>query len=177
GVWGDGNLGYITSLLLKIFFPDSKIIVMGKNTEKLNLFTFVDDTFLINEIPNKDDKIAIDHAFECVGGHGSESAIDQIIDHINPEGSISLLGVSEYPVPINTRMILEKGLNVFGTSRSGRKDFIKTVEIYKDNPKVVSYLENIISETIEIRTLKDINKAFDKDMNSNFGKTVLKWDK
>ncbi|MDR0900620.1 MAG: alcohol dehydrogenase catalytic domain-containing protein, partial [Methanobrevibacter sp.] len=39
GVWGDGNLGYITSLLLKIFFPDSKIIVMGKNTEKLNLFT------------------------------------------------------------------------------------------------------------------------------------------
>lgn len=174
GVWGDGNVGYITSLLLKIFFPDSKVIVMGKNLEKLNLFTFVDDTFLIDELP---DNFSIDHAFECVGGNGSQSAIDQIIDHINPEGTISILGVSEYPVPINTRMILEKGLNVFGTSRSGRKDFIKTVEIFEEYPDFISYLENIISKKIEIRDLNDINKAFEWDLNSNFGKTVLIWDK
>ncbi|OQD59391.1 putative ribitol-5-phosphate dehydrogenase [Methanobrevibacter arboriphilus JCM 13429 = DSM 1125] len=174
GVWGDGNLGYITSLLLKIFFPESKIIVFGKNNEKLNLFTFADETFRINEVP---DEIKIDHAFECVGGRGSQPAINQIIDLINPEGTISLLGVSEYDVPMNTRMILEKGLLLFGTSRSGRSDFIKTIEIFKEHPKILKYLENIINDIIEIRTLNDINLAFEKDFNSSFGKTVLIWNK
>ncbi|RBQ22779.1 L-threonine 3-dehydrogenase [Candidatus Methanobinarius endosymbioticus] len=174
GVWGDGNLGYITSLLLKIIFPESKIVVFGKNDEKLNLFTFADDTFKINEIP---EDIKIDHAFECVGGRGSQLALDQIIDLIHPEGTISLLGVSEYPVPINTRMVLEKGLLVFGTSRSGRKDFIKTIEIFKEYPRVLKYLENIVNDTIEIKNLEDINIAFEKDFNSSFGKTVLLWNK
>lgn len=174
GVWGDGNLGYITSLLLKIFFPESEIIVFGKNEEKLNIFTFVDETFKINEIPNN---LNIDHAFECVGGRGSQLAVDQIIDLINPEGTISLLGVSEYPVPVNTRMILEKGLFLFGTSRSGRKDFIKTIELFEKYPKILKYLENIINDVVEIKTLNDINLAFEKDFNSTFGKTVLIWNK
>jgi ribitol-5-phosphate 2-dehydrogenase len=174
GVWGDGNLGYITTLLLKIFFPESKIIIFGVNNEKLNLFTFADETFLVNKIPKN---LSIDHAFECVGGTGSQSAIDQIIDFINPEGTISLLGVSEYPIPINTRMILEKGLKLFGTSRSGKKDFIKTIEIFKNNSEMMTYLENIISEIIEIRTINDINKAFERDLNINTGKTVLIWNK
>lgn len=174
GVWGDGNLGYITSLLLKTFFPNSEIIVFGKNDEKLNIFTFVDDTFKINEVPND---LKIDHAFECVGGRGSKLALDQIIDLIHPEGTISLLGVSEYHVPLNIRMILEKGLFVFGTSRSGRKDFVKTIEIFKEHPKVLKYFENIVNDTIKIKNLEDINIAFEKDFNSSFGKTVLIWNK
>jgi len=174
GVWGDGNLGYITSLLLKILFPKSEIIVFGVIEEKLNMFTFADKAIMVNEVP---DDLKIDHAFECVGGRGSQIAINQIIDFINPEGTISLLGVSEYPVPINTRMILEKGLFVFGTSRSGREDFLGTIEIFKKYPKVLKYLENIVSDTIEINNLEDINYAFEKDFNSSFGKTVLIWNK
>lgn len=174
GVWGDGNLGYITALLLKTLLPESSIIVFGKTDEKLNIFTFVDETYKVNKVP---DGLKIDHAFECVGGPGSQLAINQIIDNIHPEGTISLLGVSEYIVPINTRMILEKGLYLFGTSRSGRDDFIKTIKIFDNNPKFVSYLENIINDVIHVRTLDDINNAFEKDFNSNFGKTVLVWDK
>lgn len=64
----------------------------------------------------------VDHAFECVGGIKSEDAIEQIIDHINPEGCISLMGVSEEPVDVNTRMVLEKGLTLLGNSRSGYED-------------------------------------------------------
>jgi ribitol-5-phosphate 2-dehydrogenase len=174
GVWGDGNVGYITSLLLKIFYPKSEIITFGVHDEKLSLLSFVDKVFKINEVP---DNFSIDHAFECVGGIGSQSAIDQIIDIINPEGTISLLGVSEYPVLINTRMILEKGLYFFGTSRSGRSDFLETIQIFEKFPKIISYLENIINDTIRVRDLEDINKAFERDFNSNFGKTVLVWDK
>ncbi|KZX16129.1 D-xylulose reductase [Methanobrevibacter cuticularis] len=174
GVWGDGNLGYITSLLLTVFFPDSKVIVFGTNDEKLNMFSFVDKTFKINEIPSG---LTVDHAFECVGGRKSQIAINQIIDYIEPEGTVSILGVSEYPIQINTRMILEKGISVFGSSRSGKEDFINTMRIFKNHPIILSYLENIISNVFKIRYLTDINEAFERDFNSNFGKTILIWDK
>ncbi|MDR2967645.1 MAG: alcohol dehydrogenase catalytic domain-containing protein [Methanobacteriaceae archaeon] len=174
GVWGDGNVGYITSLLLKILYPKSEVFTFGVHDEKLSLFGFVDDVFKVNEVSSN---FCIDHAFECVGGTGSISATDQIIDIINPEGIISLLGVSEYPIPVNTRMILEKGLYLFGSSRSGRSDFLETIQIFERYPKIISYLENIINDTIRVRDLKDINKAFERDFNSDFGKTVLIWDK
>lgn len=174
GVWGDGNVGYITTLLLKTFYPKTKIFTFGKNYNKLSYFTFADETYSINEIPSS---TKIDHAFECVGGQKSQTAINQIIDLINPEGTISLLGVSEYPVSINTRKILEKGLKFFGSSRSTRKDFEKTMEILKHNPEITTYLENLITSEIKIRTIEDIHYAFEKDNQINFGKTILKWDK
>ncbi len=60
-----------------------------------------------------------------MGGKGSQQAIEQIINIINPEGSIALLGVSELSIQVNTRMVLEKGLTIIGSSRSGLKDFEK----------------------------------------------------
>ncbi|MGN1418302.1 MAG: alcohol dehydrogenase catalytic domain-containing protein, partial [Acutalibacteraceae bacterium] len=102
GVWGDGNLSYMTSIFIKKFFPETQLYIFGVIPKKLADFTFADKTFLVSEIP---DGLTVDHAFECVGGNGSQAAINQIIDYINPEGTISILGVSEYPVPINTRMV------------------------------------------------------------------------
>ena len=73
GVWGDGNVGFITSLILKKQFPESKIIVFGKNEEKLSFFSFVDETYQIDSIP---EDLRVDHAFEAVGGKASEYAIE-----------------------------------------------------------------------------------------------------
>lgn len=174
GVWGDGNLGYITSLLLKTMYPEIEVYVFGKNEAKLQDFTFADGIFQINSIP---EDFSMDHAFECVGGAGAYKAINQIIDYINPEGTIGILGVSEEPAPINTRMVLEKGLRIVGSSRSGREDFVKLVELYKERPEVVDYLENIVGEQIVIRELRDINRAFEKDIHKLIGKTVMIWEK
>ncbi len=174
GVWGNGNVGYITSLLLKILFPYSKIIIFGTTLEKLSYFSFADERYAIDNIP---DGITIDHAFECVGGNNSGEAINQIIDLINPQGTIAILGVSEHEVAINTRMILEKGLILFGSSRSGREDFENTLKLIENNGKIVSYLENLITHCVEINDLMDINNAFELDNNSKFGKTVLKLNK
>ena len=173
GVWGDGNLGYITSLFIKKMFPETELYIFGISKEKLADFTFADATFHVNEIP-KD--MWIDHAFECVGGNGSPIAIEQIIDVIKPEATVSILGVSEYPVPINTRMILEKGLRFFGSSRSGVKDFEKTVEMYEKFPEITDYLGNIVSSVNTVRTIGDIKAAFEKDSRKEFGKTIMKWE-
>lgn len=173
GVWGDGNLGYITTLLLKKNFPESKVYIFGTNYEKLADFTFADGAYLVNDVP---DGLQIDHAFECVGGNGSPVAIEQIIGLIKPEGTISLMGVSEYPVAVNTRMVLEKGLRLFGSSRSGVKDFERTVSLYRKNPEIIDYLGNLISSVNEIKTIADIKAAFEKDTRKAFGKTIMKWE-
>lgn len=172
-VWGDGNLGYITSLFLKYTFPNSKIVVFGTQSEKLADFTFVDETHLVNDVP---EGFTMDHAFECVGGNGSPIAIEQIIGLIKPEATISILGVSEYPVPINTRMILEKGIRMFGSSRSGVADFEKTVEMYTKYPEIIDYLGNLVSSVNVVRTTSDIKAAFEKDTQKSFGKVIMKWE-
>ena len=130
-------------------------------------------------IPLKDipEDLRIDHAIECVGGPASQKAIDQIIDHIHPEGTISLLGVSEYPVPINTRMVLEKGLRFFGSSRSGREDFQKTVDMYVSNPEILGYLSNLVGAQVEVSSIKDMTKAFEMDIQKVMGKTIMIWNK
>lgn len=174
GIWGDGNLGYITATLFKAMYPETKLYIFGLDRSKLADFTFADDTFSIMNIPTD---LRVDHAFECVGGEGSPKAINQIIDYINPEGTISILGVSENPVAINTRMILEKGLRVFGSSRSGRADFEKTVQLYQTNPELVEYLQNIIGVTVPVRTVEDMKKAFELDRQNAFGKTIMIWEK
>ena len=174
GVWGDGNLGYTTSLLLKSLYPKMSVYVMGLNRSKLNDFTFVDGTYLINELP---EDFRVDHAFECVGGNGAPKAINQMIDYICPEGTMAILGVTEDYAPINTRMILEKGLRMIGSSRSGREDFVCLVELYKEKPEIIEYLENIVGEQVTIREIQDITKAFEKDIHKLIGKTIMVWDK
>ena len=174
GIWGDGNLGYITAVFFRAMFPASSLYVFGVHQEKLSQFSFADETFLVTDIPPG---LSVDHAFECVGGDASQRAINQIIDHICPEGTISLLGVSEYPVPVNTRMVLEKGLRIFGSSRSGRKDFLETVSLYRSHPEIISYLSNIEREKIEIRTIADMNRAFETDIHKSIGKTIMIWNK
>lgn len=173
GVWGDGSLGFITALLLKNMFPDSKVIVFGKHQENLNLFSFADEVHRVHEVPSD---TAIDHGFECVGSSAAQLAIDQIIDLINPQGTINLFGVSEYPIPINTRMVLEKGLTVQGNSRSEREDFIGVVKLLSENPQLFDYLEKLVTDVCEINSLNDLKEAFDKDSVSKFGKTILKWN-
>ncbi len=174
GVWGDGNLGYITSLLLKIMFPESKISIFGVNREKLSNFTFADSLNVVSDI---DSKVRVDHAFECVGSDASQKAINQMIDLIRPEGTISLMGVAEYPVPVNTRLVLEKGLRMYGSSRSGREDFERTINLYINHPEIIGYLRNLISSEVVVRNIEDMNIAFENDMRHEAGKTIMIWDK
>lgn len=173
GIWGDGNLGYILSAILSELYKDCQLYVMGVHEEKLSTFTFADETFQVDNIPYD---LKIDHAFECVGGSASQNVIEQIIAHIHPEGSVALMGVSENVVPVNTRMMLEKGLHVFGSSRSGKKDFEKVIKLYKTYPSLNKYFLNLIGRVIDVKDIKDMTNAFEYDLNSSFGKTIMRWD-
>lgn len=172
GVWGDGNLGFIIALLLKKLYPNAKLLVFGKTKLKLDYFSFADEIYHIDQIPKN---VTFDHGFECVGKVGSQYAINQIIDHITPEGTVAILGVSEDPVSINTRMILEKGLRIYGSSRSTPADFSHTIELYQMYPDIPEYLSNLIADVFKIRQTEDIHRAFESDLANRFGKTVMEW--
>ena len=174
GIWGDGNLAYCTALLFKKRFPQSEIYIFGKHEIKMEDFVFADKVFNVADIP---DDLRIDHAFECIGGSASGTGINQIIDYINPEGTISILGVSEDPVPVNTRMVLEKGITIYGSSRSSIQNFKDTIDFYEEHPEVIEYLEKIINQVVPVYSLSDMRKAFDIDIHKAGGKTVMLWKK
>ncbi len=174
GIWGDGNLAYITSLLLKSRFPQYEVCVFGIDETKMREFTFADGVYNCSCIP---EDLRVDHAFECVGSAASGIAINQIIDFIHPEGTIAIMGVSEELVPIHTRMVLEKGLRIFGSSRCGVKDFRDLLEFYRRNPDVVQKMKKIVGEVLTIHSLEDMNAAFEADAAMPGGKTVMIWEK
>ena len=171
GIWGDGGLGYLTALVIKAKFPNAKITVIGMDETKLSMFSFVDETYLADKLPTD---LKVDHAFECCGGGGSYYAIKQIIDTINPQGTLMLMGVSENKVGINTRMVLEKGMTLVGCSRSGRADFEKAVELM-ENEDFQRRMKVIIFEDEPVRSIGDICRVMANDLTTPF-KTVFKWD-
>ncbi len=172
GVWGDGSLSYVVSAILKYYLPATTVSVIGVQQTKLDLFQFVDEIYTIDQITQNG--IWFDDTFECVGGQESGNAISQMIDVINPEGVIMLMGVSENPIGINTRMVLEKGLMMIGRSRSRREDFEEAIKILETNEKMVRRMKALISDTIQISKVEDINLAFEKARAADF-KVILNW--
>jgi ribitol-5-phosphate 2-dehydrogenase len=172
GVWGDGTLGYLTALVLKKSYPKSKVFVVGGSSGKSEAFTFVDAVYHRDKLPSE---FIVDQAFECVGGVKAERAVNQIIDVIKPQGTISLMGVSEENIAINTRMVLEKGISLVGNSRSSYEDFEKARDFILEYEDVPRYLGNIVSDIINITDTDKIHEAFSVDKSNKF-KTILRWE-
>ena len=84
GIWGDGNLGYITAVFFRYMHPDTKLIIFGTNEDKLSSFTFADETHLVWEIP---EGLTTDHAIECVVEMPPKGNRSDEVDLIQPEGN------------------------------------------------------------------------------------------
>ncbi len=171
-VWGDGGLGYCVCCLLRYFLPETSITSIGVHRRKQEMFQFVDECLTADEVSGEP---VYDDAFECVGGQASGNAIAQMIDTVLPEGILMLMGVSEEPVPVNTRMVLEKGLTMIGRSRSAREDFVKAVEIMENNRMFSDRIGMLISDVMEIRNMNDMHKAFRQSRAVDF-KLVMDWN-
>ncbi len=171
GVWGDGSMGYMVSLVLKRMYPKAKLYVVGKTLRKLQLFSFADMSFGVNGVPGE---LRVAHCFDCVGGRESEAALKQMLRHVLPQGCISLLGVSEEKVPLDTRTILDKGLTLLGNSRSDAGDFRKAVAMIHDDSALKKYLEMLVSDVLEVTSEQDIAHIFEQDSLNDF-KTVVRW--
>ncbi|MBN9900796.1 alcohol dehydrogenase catalytic domain-containing protein [Bacillus thuringiensis] len=171
-VWGDGILGYILCSVLKQIHSGD-VFIVGKNESKLNEF-LVTDKFYIGE--EKLRELNIDIAFECVGGNGAESAIEEIINAISIGGKIVLTGVSEQNVEINTRKILEKGLSMFGVTRSNVEDFRNGIKLFQSK-EFTNSIEKLIIDEYSIKNIKEFYSVFElESKNRSLGKNLLKFN-
>lgn len=168
-VWGDGIMGYIISLVAK-YGIGADVSVVGISPEKLEKFDFA-DTYFVNDIESMPN---ITVAIEAVGGNASASAVNQAIDKLCSGGKIVLCGVSNDNAPINTRMVLEHGLTLMGTTRSVRCDFEKAVELLQ----IPEFRERILRLVEGVDVVDNINKyykAFDEASKSQaLGKRIIK---
>ncbi len=164
GVWGDGSVAYFLCVVLRYMLPESEIYVIGKTPSKLAYYSFCDGAYDAGEIP---EGFWCDHAFECCGGEGSSFAFDDIIKYIRAQGTVLMMGVSENKVPILTRMVLEKGLTLVGSSRSGREDFVRAAQIMQSKQSC-HRLERVTDFFGEVRSVSDLHAAFDRSMTAEF---------
>ncbi len=171
GIWGDGSLAFATMIVLRSLLPNSEIVIFGHNERKMLHFIMADGVFNTDSVPCD---MELDCAFECVGGINSRQVIKQSIELVRPQGCISLLGVSEEPIPIDTRQVLAKGLSILGNSRSERCDFEKAVQIISGYKNIRTQLGTIISEKKNVNNLSDVYHAFESAQINDF-KTIMKW--
>jgi len=170
-IWGDGVLGYILCCVLKLVMK-SKVLVVGKHYDKMEMFP-ADVFYHVDDPSIKNENFTV--AVECVGGNNAEKAINSIIDNIVPGGKIVLSGVTESKVPINTRKILEKGITIYGVTRSNIQDFIKGIE-YLKNEKFMRNISRLIIDEYKVNNIEDYYRVFEKEaINQKLGKYVIKF--
>lgn len=170
-IWGDGVLGYILCCVLKQI-TKSKIFVVGKHHDKMEMFPA--DAFYFSDDPCIK-KENINTVFECVGGSNSEGAINNIIDYIVPGGRIVLSGVTEDKVRINTRKILEKGITLYGVTRSNVQDFMKSIE-YLQIEEFRINISKLILDVCLVNSIEEYYNVFEKEAaNKELGKYVIKF--
>lgn len=176
-VFGDGPVGFLTAAMLYHVFriPKSQLLVFGAVREKLAQFDFA-TTYLVHDYHfHRQQNVAT--VIECTGGVFSESAINQAIDLIAPQGKIVLLGVSEERVPINTRDVLAKGLTLIGSSRSTVRDFKALMQNFQ-NQAYQQTLEKLLPDQYDyIRNVNDLHNTMDKaSKNKGLKKIIINFD-
>lgn len=169
GVWGDGAMSYMMALTLSRLRPTCPVSVFGKHDDKLINFSFV--TRQVN-IASHTEPTDVDVAIECVGGAGAQSAIAQAIDALVPNGILMLMGVSEIQPIVPTRLVLEKGLTIMGSSRSTRLDFESSMKLIAQKD-VQNSLFKIVSNHRSFSNASELIDVFVEDKHAPY-KTVLR---
>ncbi len=168
-VWGDGIMGFIISLVAKYGFG-CDVNIVGLNKEKLDMFDFA-NVYYSNDI---DSLPRMSVAIEAVGGNASGIAANQAIDKLYSGGKLILSGVANENVPLNTRMVLEHGISIRGTTRSVRCDFEMAVELLK-NPEFRAQIKKLLLSVNEVNNIRDYYAIFEKESKSTaLGKNIMK---
>lgn len=168
-VWGDGIMGYIISLVAKYGFG-CEVNIVGLSKEKLEKFDFA-NVYYSNDIEALP-RMSV--AIEAVGGNASGIAANQAIDKLYSGGKLILSGVANDNVPLNTRMVLEHGISIRGTTRSVRCDFEKAVELFMI-PEFREHIKALLLSVREVNNIRDYYAVFEEESKSTaLGKNIMK---
>ena len=170
-IFGDGILAYITYIVMRKDYPDVNLTIYGIDKNKLAMFKEADARTYDDYKGEKYDTM-----LEIVGGRFSADAINKMIDWATVGADLILMGVSEEKVPLNTRLVLEKGLSLKGVTRSDKEDFDHVAKILED-AKVREMIKVMILKENEIKDVHDIYQSYEEEINNKtlIGKHIMKW--
>lgn len=157
---GDGPVGFFAAAFLKSYFSleEDRLTVFGADDDKLEQFNFTTTANSLTDELSVYDR-CFDIVIEATGGNFSEQAIDQSINMLDYRGHLMLMGVTEEKVAINTRDILEKGLTLYGSSRSVTEDFKIFIELLQSSESYREILHRILPEKVEkVKSTNDFEK-------------------
>ncbi len=171
-IWGDGILGYISSLVVKMLFPQARLTCVIKHDERIDYFDHACNIYLTGDIPNV---LNFDIGIECIGGEKSGGAINEMLYHTSPGSVMTLTGVSDSNVAIKTRTILEKGVTIIGSSRSGIEDFQIALKLLSNS----WFRENILRiwrGSFEVTNPSELERSFKEASTLHLGKVILNFN-
>ena len=170
-LFGDGILAYITYIVFKADHPNADLTIYGVDANKLKIFKGANAKLYEDYRGEKYDTM-----IEIVGGKFSTDAINQMIDWATVGADLILMGVSEEKVPVNTRLVLEKGLSLKGVTRSDKKDFEHVAKLLS-NKEVQEMLKPMIISETKIKSVNDIYHCYEEDIHNKtiIGKNIMKW--
>jgi ribitol-5-phosphate 2-dehydrogenase len=171
-IWGTGSVAFWMSLILKAILPKTHITVIGRSPKKIDAFSFVDRTVLLENLVVKEE---YDLIIEAVGGYETEGVLEKAIKMVKPVGCILLLGVSENAIAVKTREWMEKGILILTSHRSTFDDFVNVVNLIETSPIVQQNIHKGISRIVDVFHLDDIHEAISTSKVHQF-KTVMRWN-
>jgi len=178
-VLGAGVVGYVMALTLSKAFGVGKdrLTVTDVRAPRLEAVKPFANTSLASNANgpcNEEDSSAL--VFECAGGQAAHRTIPQAINLLGPGGVCMLLGVTEGPVPIPTRLILDKGLTLKGTTRSIKEDVEEAVGLLRDADFREAIAKVIYPETYPADSAESIIRAARiADDPASYGRVLLRW--
>ncbi len=171
-IWGTGSVAFWTALLMKVTMPDTHITIIGRSPKKLEAFTFVEETVILeNLVPEEEYDLVV----EAVGGYGTEEVLSKSISMVKPVGCILMLGVSELAINVNTRGWMEKGVVILTSHRSTYEDFVDVVNLVEKSEFIQKNIQKSVSRIKDINCLDDIHDAISMARVYQF-KTVMRWN-
>jgi ribitol-5-phosphate 2-dehydrogenase len=178
-ILGGGFMGFITAAVLSFIFgiPKRDLLVTDVFDFKLEKFRDFAVTVNVGEKPIPEDLLSsFDVAFECAGGRAAESTIEQALSLLFPGGTCMLIGVSEEKVPVKTRVILEKGLRLMGTTRSAAVDYITVLNWLRRSEFVEALRGIIYPKVFKAETCSSILSACrTAESPETHGKVLIDW--
>lgn len=177
GVWGDGPVGYCVAVWLSFLgIPRERLLVFGANPSKLAHFDFA-TTANVAELSGRRSPCRgrLAAAFECVGGDIQSIAANDAIDCLRPGGKLGLLGVNEGLTSLNVRDVLERGLVLFGCSRSPRQAYPLILGLMASSEQLRERFRALAHSPLEVSDIGSLQRAFNHaSANAEWGKVLLR---
>jgi threonine 3-dehydrogenase len=173
-ITGAGPIGIMAAAICKKVGA-RHVVITDVNNYRLDLAKKIGDITTVN--PEKDSlddvmkKLGMKEGFDVgLEMSGNAAAFNQMLEHMNHGGRISLLGIPSAPITIDFNQIIFKGLILKGIY--GREMFdtwYKMITLLQSGLNVAPVLTHEFG-------YRDFQQAFDAMATGQSGKVVLHWD-